>query len=81
MSPAVLSALNILQSIGFCVLSARLLVTGLASTYRYLTIRAAFECVRVALAFSIPKMTNAYGYFYFATQPMLWVLEVANSSV
>ena len=75
MSP-VLGTLNILQAVGFGILTAKLLATGLASTYRYLTIRAAFECLRVTVALSMTKNSNAYGYFYFATQPMLWVLDI-----
>lgn len=76
MSQATLSALNILQVIGFGVLTARLLLSGLASTYRYLTLRAAFECVRVGIAYSMPKNTETYAHFYFATQPILWILDV-----
>ena len=76
MSPAALSALNILQVVGFGALTARLLLSGLASTYRYLTIRAAFECLRVGIAYYIPKKTELYAHYYFATQPILWILDV-----
>jgi hypothetical protein len=75
-SPAALSALNILQVLGFGVLTAKLLSSGLARTYRYLTIRAAFECLRVGIAYSMPKNTETYAHFYFATQPILWILDV-----
>lgn len=76
MSPALLSALNILQMVGFGLLTAKLLWSRLSMTYRYLTLRAGFECVRVAVAYSMPKQTDTYAHFYFATQPILWILDV-----
>ena len=76
MSPAILSVLNIVQMVGFGALTAKLLWSGLASKYRYLTARAAFECVRVGAAYFIPKKTMLYAHFYFATQPLLWTLDV-----
>ena len=76
MSPAVLTTLNIVQAAGFGLLTAKMLVSGLASTYSYLTLRAAFECLRVMVAFSMNKDTRTYAHFYFATQPVLWLLDI-----
>lgn len=76
MSPTILNVLYVLQMVGFGVLTAKLLWSGLAAIYRYLTLRAGFECARVALAYWMPRDTDFYGYFYFTTQPILWILDV-----
>jgi hypothetical protein len=46
----------------------------LASTFRWFFTLCLFEPVRLAVALAIPRNTDAYGYYYFITQPIVWTL-------
>lgn len=75
MLPSIIYGLNILQVCGLGILALRLWRSGLSATYRYLTLRSAFECARVFATFFIEKRSEAYALTYLATQPVLWTLD------
>ena len=75
MRTTVVYVLNAVQVAGLLLLTYKLVTSGLARIYRYLTIRAAFECFRVVATFYIPARTALYAQFYFVTQPLLWILD------
>jgi hypothetical protein len=68
---AVLLVLSLAQIPGYALLGYKLYSTGLWSVYRYLTAFAVFDLIRVVVAAILPRDTDAYGYFFFATQPVV----------
>lgn len=66
----------LLQCLGFALVAWRLAQLGLASSFRWFFCLCLFEPVRLAVATPIPRGTNAYGYYYFATQPIVWTLFI-----
>lgn len=65
---------NALLAAAYCVLAARIFQTGLARRYRYFTIFLAFEAICLALTTAISRDADLYGYIYFATQAVVWLL-------
>jgi len=65
-----------LHCLGFSVLAFRLVRLSLASTFRWFFVLCIFEPVRMGIAAAFPRDTDAYGYYYFITQPLVWILYV-----
>lgn len=66
----------VLQCIGFALLAFRLVRLELSAAFRWFFTLCLFEPVRVGVAAAIPKDTDAYGYYYFTTQPVAWTLYI-----
>jgi hypothetical protein len=65
-----------LQIAGFAVLAFRLTALHLNSSFRYFTAFCFFEPARIIVSVSLPRESNAYGYFFFGTQPLVWMFYV-----
>ncbi len=68
-------ALQFAQIAGFAILFWRLAATKLTGTYSYFTAYVVFQVVRLILAVFIPYRSNAYGYFFFTCEPIVWILS------
>ncbi|MEO8126208.1 MAG: hypothetical protein ABJF23_23945 [Bryobacteraceae bacterium] len=71
----VFHALQYLQIVGFAFLFFRLVNSKLIGTYRYFTMYVVFQVVRMVLTLVIPYRSNAFGYFFFTCEPIVWILS------
>jgi hypothetical protein len=68
--------LTIGQIVGSLLLLSKLLVSKLSVKYRYFSYLIAAEVVRLIYMELLPRASNLYGYSYYATAPIIWVLLV-----
>lgn len=65
---------TVLQFFAYTALAVRLVSTGLARTYRWLTAFLIFEALRIAVVGAIPRNRSVYAIVYFASEPLYWLL-------
>ena len=63
------------QFAGFAILFLRLSTSKLTGVYRYFTMYVVFQIGRMILTMVIPHRSNAFGYFFFTCEPIVWVLS------
>jgi len=73
-SAALLKILLCGPLVGFAVLLFRLYSTRLHKTYHYFSLYVLVELVRQIISLAIPHRSNAYAYFYFAAEVIVWTL-------
>ncbi len=71
----VFSVLQYAQIAAFAILLWRLSKTKLTGIYRYFTAYVVFQVFRLTLVVFIPYRSNAYGYFFFTCEPIVWILS------
>ena len=60
---------------GFTILFLRLFTSKLTGIYRYFTMYVVFQIGRMILTMVIPYRSNAFGYFFFTCEPIVWILS------
>lgn len=63
------------QIAGFAILFLRLATSKLTGIYRYFTAYVVFQIGRMILTTVIPYRSNAFGYFFFICEPIVWILS------
>jgi hypothetical protein len=74
--PSIETVLWLLNILGYAILLVRLVVSRLHTTYRFFFLYVGFRLARALALASLDRGTNAYGWTYVATEPVVWVLYV-----
>src|SRR5437588_8338802 len=67
--------LSYAQVLGFIAVLGRLHFSQLSKVYRCFAAYALFEAVRVIISLLIPYRSNAFAHFFFACEPIVWLLS------
>ena len=63
------------QLAGFAILFLRLFTSKLTGIYRYFTLYVVLQMGRMILTMVVPYRSNAFGYFFFIVEPIVWILS------
>src|SRR6185295_3467909 len=63
------------QALGFAAVLVWLYISRLYKVYRYFSMYALFEAVRIVLSMLIPYRSNLYAEFFFICEPIVWILS------
>jgi len=61
--------------VGFAAVLVRLYASQLFRVYRFFWAYALFEAVRMIVSMMIPYRSNAFAHFFFACEPIVWMLS------
>src|SRR3954451_14685348 len=64
------------EVVGFAAVLVRLFSSHIAMVYRFFAAYALFEAVRTLISMNIPYRSNAFAHFFFACEPIVWLLSV-----
>jgi hypothetical protein len=73
-SEALIGGLTVVEMVLLALLALNLWRTGLFRTYHALFYYSLIELCRTAATVGISPYTKLYGYIYFLTQPVIWIL-------
>jgi hypothetical protein len=74
MPPGLITVSTVLQTLLFVALLWKLWRSELMGKYPSFTAFVLFDLVRMGISITIPRDTNLYGWFYFLSQPVLWLM-------